>query len=152
MSNNSSRIATIIDLDAVSGLFDAYRQFYLQPPDPALARQFIAERMQNDESVILLAFGGDGKATGFCQLYPTFCSVEAKPIYWLYDLFVVPEARSSGTGKLLLRAAERHASATGKARMDLMTARTNQSAQALYKSLGWVRDEDFHAYSRRIGG
>jgi ribosomal protein S18 acetylase RimI-like enzyme len=35
--------------------------------------------------------------------------------------------------------------------MDLTTARSNHAAQALYESLGWVRDEVFLAYARRIG-
>jgi len=35
-------------------------------------------------------------------------------------------------------------------RMDLTTAKTNHAAQALYESLGWVRDEVFFAYNRRV--
>jgi len=34
--------------------------------------------------------------------------------------------------------------------MDLTTARTNVVAQSLYESLGWVRDEVFLGYSRRV--
>lgn len=39
----------------------------------------------------------------------------------------------------------------GKRRMDLTTAKTNRAAQSLYESLGWVRDEVFWAYNRRLG-
>jgi ribosomal protein S18 acetylase RimI-like enzyme len=84
---------------------------------------------------------------GFCQLYPTFCSVEAKPIYVLYDLFVLATARQSGAGRLLLKAAESRAVADGKARMELTTAKANRAAQSLYESLGGVRDEVFYSYS-----
>jgi ribosomal protein S18 acetylase RimI-like enzyme len=87
---------------------------------------------------------------GFCQLYPTFCSVIASPIYVLYDLFVRPEARKSGAGKALLIAAEQHAAQNGYARMDLTTAKTNLPAQSLYESRGWVRDEVFYAYSKAM--
>jgi len=147
-----TRIASLADLDAVAALFDAYRQFYEQPPDLALATRFIRERMQNDESVILLTTNEARQALGFCQLYPSFCSVEAAPIYTLYDLFVVPEARRTGAGRALLLAAERQAAAHGMARMDLTTARTNHAAQSVYESLGWVRDEVFLTYTRRVGG
>jgi ribosomal protein S18 acetylase RimI-like enzyme len=146
----SIRQANVADVEVIAPLFNAYRQFYEQPSDLALARTFIAERLQNNESVVLLASTPQLKAVGFCQLYPTFCSVEAKPIYSLYDLFVQPEARRSGTGKALLLAAEQLAQAHGKARMDLTTARTNGVAQAAYESLGWVRDDVFFAYSRRV--
>ena len=163
MPHITTRLATPADLDVLAPLFDAYRQFYAQPADLAVARAFLAERMQRRESVILLAVApavftapGTDRTTekdsviGFCQLYPTFCSVEARPIYTLYDLFVRPEARRSGAGKALLLAAESLAAAHSKARMDLTTARTNLTAQAAYAALGWVRDEVFLAYSKAV--
>jgi ribosomal protein S18 acetylase RimI-like enzyme len=152
MNPVSTRIAILADLTVIAPLFDAYRQFYDQAPDLALATRFIRERMQNSESVILLAVNADGLTIGFCQLYPTFCSVEAKPIYSLYDLFVTPAARRSGAGKALLQAAEALAASHSKARLDLTTAKTNHAAQAAYDALGWVRDDMFYAYSRRVGG
>ncbi|PZO20136.1 MAG: GNAT family N-acetyltransferase [Burkholderiales bacterium] len=151
MSPIRTRIATLDDLDVIAMLFDAYRQFYEQAPDLALARRFMTDRLQRGESVVLLALNEADQVLGFCQLYPTFCSVEAKPIYSLYDLFVDPAARRSGAGKVLLLAAERLAADNGMARMDLTTARTNKPAQAAYESLGWVRDDIFFAYSKFIG-
>lgn len=144
------RQAQAADLEPVAELFDLYRQFYEQPADPALARQFIAERLARQESVVLVAQSASGGLVGFCQLYPSFCSVEARPIYVLYDLFVLPAARQSGVGRWLLQAAEARALQDGKARMDLTTARSNVPAQTLYASLGWVRDEVFLAYNRRV--
>ena len=150
MSTIRTRIATLADLDVIAPLFDAYRQFYAQAPDLALARDFIRDRLQNNESVVLLASNEAQTVVGFCQLYPSFCSVEAKPIYSLYDLFISPEARRSGAGKVLLQAAEKLAAVNGRARMDLTTAKTNKPAQAAYESLGWVRDEVFYAYSKSV--
>lgn len=145
-----TRVATLNDIDVIAQLFDAYRQFYEQAPDLSLARTFIRDRLENKESVVLLATNETQEVIGFCQLYPTFCSVEAKPIYSLYDLFVVPAARRSGAGRLLLQAAERLSAENGKVRMDLTTAKTNIPAQAVYESLGWVRDDVFYAYSKQV--
>lgn len=149
---NSTAIHTAIPEDAalIAPLFDAYRQFYEQPADADATLAFITARLERGESVILLARRPDGSALGFCQLYPSFCSVLAAPIYVLYDLFVVPDARRLGVGRALLLAAEAHARATGHARMDLTTARNNLRAQALYESLGWVRDEVFLTYARHL--
>ncbi|WP_298214040.1 GNAT family N-acetyltransferase [Acidovorax sp.] len=144
------RLATPADADILAPLFDAYRQFYEQAPDLATARAFIAQRLERQESVVLLALDTSQAAVGFCQLYPTFCSVEAVPIYTLYDLFVDPTARKTGAGRGLLLAAEATARANGKVRMDLTTAHTNTAAQSLYESLGWTLDTVFRAYNKRV--
>lgn len=144
------RDAQVADAPAIAPLFDLYRQFYEQAPDAQLALQFVTDRLRQAESVILMAESAAHGLVGFCQLYPTFCSVEAKPIYALYDLFVLPVARQHGVGRQLLLAAEAKAAQQGKARMDLTTARTNLTAQSLYEALGWVRDEVFYAYNRVV--
>ena len=145
-----TRRATLSDVNLVAPLFDAYRQFYEQAPDLAGAQRYLRERWGNAQSVVLLAEDAAGIPLGFCQLYPTFCSVEAAPIATLYDLFVSPQARRCGVGRLLLLAAEAQAIADGAVRMDLTTARTNQAAQSVYESLGWVRDAVFLSYSKRL--
>jgi ribosomal protein S18 acetylase RimI-like enzyme len=145
-----TRIATDADLDAVATLFDAYRQFYDQAPDLALATRFIRDRMQRQESVILLACGAGGQVLGFCQLYPVFCSIEAQATYLLSDLFVQPAARRSGAGRALLLAAEACAADHGKVKLELTTAKTNHAAQAAYASLGWVRDDVYLTYGKRV--
>jgi ribosomal protein S18 acetylase RimI-like enzyme len=145
-----TRLGTLEDVEKLAVLFDTYRQFYEQPPDLDGARHFICQRIENKESDILMAMGVDGEVLGFCQLYPTFCSVQAKPIYTLYDLFVCPTARRLGAGRTLLLAAKALAAKNGKARMDLTTARTNLPAQAAYELLGWVRDDVFIGYNMAI--
>ena len=151
-----ARLAAPSDLRTVAALFDAYRQFYEQPADLDLATAFIAERMQRGESIILIiegaacGVGEQADVLGFCQMYPSFCSVEAASIVTLYDLFVSPQARKCGVGRALLQAAEGYARDHGYVRMDLTTAKTNAAAQSLYESLGWVRDEVFLTYNRRI--
>lgn len=150
MTNIRTRIATLADINVVASLFDSYRQFYEQAPDLALATSFIRDRMQANESVILLASNEANQVIGFCQLYPIFCSIEAKPIYSLSDLYVAPDTRRSGAGRALLQAAQKYSAEYGRVKMELTTARTNKTAQAAYESLGWLRDEVFYAYSKRV--
>lgn len=150
MTTISTRLATLEDLPSIAQLFNAYRQFYEQPDDLNLATAFVGERMRRSESVIIVAENEAGQAVGFCQLYPTFCSVEAQPIFSLYDLFVSPSARKTGAGKMLMQAAQEQARLGGFVRMDLTTAKTNLPAQALYASLGWTRDEIFFGYNKAV--
>ena len=144
--NFSVRRASLDDLDQVAPLFDAYRQFYEQTPDLALAREFLRERLARDESVIFLALRSDGSAIGFTQLYPCFSSARAKRIFILNDLFVDPAARRCGVGQALLQAAADFGRAEGALRLTLNTAHSNTSAQALYEAAGWRREEVFRRY------
>ena len=141
------RQAGLGDIDAVAPLFDAYRQFYQQPSDPALARAFIAERLARSESVIFLA-ERDGQAVGFVQLFPLFSSTAARPrrLWLLNDLFVSPSARGGGVARALMDRARRLGEDTGAAGLELVTARTNAQAQRLYESLGWRHDDEFLRY------
>ena len=144
-----TRFAEERDLPQVADLFDQYRRFYEQPADADLALRFLTARMTGKESVILVAEADDAALAGFCQMYPTFCSVAAAPTLVLYDLFVAPAYRRAGVGRLLMQAAEACGAKAGVARMDLQTARSNLPAQSLYESLGWKRDEHFYTYSKR---
>ena len=146
------RRAQTADLEQVARLFDLYRQFYLQPPDLPRARRFVSDRLANHESVIFVASVGTEDLVGFTQLYPTFCSVSAAPIHVLYDLYVAKSSRRHGVAQALMAAACDYSRKTGAVRLELSTAKTNVGAQALYESLGWVRDEQFHHYSLGVDG
>lgn len=135
------------NVDEVAVLFDLYRQFYEQQPDLGISIKFLESRLANNESIILAARSENGEMLGFCQIYPTFCSVIAEPIYVLYDLFVLPNHRKKGIAKSLLISAADLAKISGITRMDLTTAKTNLAAQSVYESLGWVRDEVFYTYN-----
>lgn len=141
------RQASVSDLEALAPLFDGYRQFYGKESDTALARSFLLERFQHSQSVIFIATQPDGTAIGFAQLYPTFSSVSAARTFILNDLFVAKETRRSGVGQKLLEAAAHFGRSVGAIRLSLSTATDNETAQALYASLGWVRDTKFYAYS-----
>ncbi len=150
MSPSWVRRATLADVEAAGTLFDEYRQFYQQPPDLARATEFIRERLHRGESMVLLAGSSERSVDGFCQIYPTFCSVAAAPIFILYDLYVAATARRSGIARALLEAARNEAVAAGVERMDLQTARTNTPARALYESLGWELNVTFDTYHQRL--
>ena len=142
----ATRHATPDDLDALAPLFDAYRRFYEQPGDIALASDYLNDRLERGESVIFVA-EADRQLLGFCQLYPSWCSVAAARIFVLYDLFVDEGVRRAGVGRALMLAAQDFGRQAGAVRLDLSTARTNARAQALYESLGWQRDDVYLVYN-----
>ncbi len=146
--------ATESDVALAAPLFDAYRQFYDQPSDLALAREFLADRLWAEDSVVLLAFERPGApvAIGLAQLYPSWSSVAARPIWILNDLFVAPEARGRGVGHALLERCRQLAVETGAQRLALETLAGNTDAQRLYESLGWrCENETTRFYTLAVG-
>jgi ribosomal protein S18 acetylase RimI-like enzyme len=144
------RKANTDDLESLAVLFDQYRQFYEQIPNLELAKSFITARLTNKDSMIFVAENDAKQLNGFCQIYPSFCSVAAAKIGVLYDLFVSSSVRKTGTGRALMLAAHEYAANNGMVRLDLSTAKDNLKAQALYESLGWERDEVFYTYSKNL--
>ena len=147
MSDITVRQAVLADLDQLALLFDQYRQFQGQPTDLAAARDFLRARFDHGESVIFLAWEG-AQPVGFAQLYPSFSSVSLKRVFILNDLFVAEAGRRKRVATHLLTAVETYAWSLNAARVTLNVARSNVTAQALYKASGWQQDEQFFMYHR----
>ncbi len=134
-----TRRATLDDLDTIAPLFDAYRRFYLQPTDLQRAHHWLRERLQRDESVVLLA-ERNGVGCGFTQLYRMFSSVRTAHVWILNDLYVNDDARRRGVARALLDAATRFARDDGATGIQLETSLDNAPARALYRAAGWQED------------
>ncbi len=137
--------AVLSDLDLIAPLFDGYRQFYGRSTDISAARDFLLERFNHGESALFIAYSG-AVPVGFTQLYPSFSSVSLARIFVLNDLFVSECARKKGVAKKLINAATEYAKSLGAVRVSLSTSVSNQTAQAVYESSGWKRDEQFFYY------
>ena len=136
-------------LEILLPVFAGYRRFYEQTSDPAVERAFLSERLSLKDSVIFLAVNDDSahQASGFVQLYPSFDSVDAGPIWILHDLYVAEDFRNSGIGRQLMNAARDYCRTTKAVRIDLSTAINNSTAKGLYESLGYECDNEFDHYS-----
>lgn len=142
--------ATSVNLEEVSYLFDAYRQFYGQGPDHHASTSFISERLANADSVIFLARSEMGESLGFAQLYPAFSSVAMKRMWYLNDLYVTESARQQGVARALLKRVANFAKETDALTVKLATAISNHSAKSLYESEGYQKVIAFDHYTQRV--
>ena len=140
---------TLNELDQVSQLFNQYRMFYGQASNLEGAKEFIKERIENNESVIFLALENNSPA-GFVQLYPIFTSVGMNRKWLLNDLFVAEDYRRHGVGKALMNKAKDLAVETRAAGILLETTKDNVKAQALYESLGYEKEDAVYFYNLSI--
>jgi ribosomal protein S18 acetylase RimI-like enzyme len=142
--------AGIEDIESIIPLFTAYRAFYNIESDPVELRDYLYERLKNNQCVIFLASideaTTDTAAVGFTQLYPGFSSLSLKNTWTLNDLYVAPEARRLLVGQQLMDRAKQMAKESGACELMPQTATDNITAQGLYEKLGYERDNDFYCY------
>lgn len=128
--------ATLDNIDELALLFNAYRVFYQQDSDLALAKSFLTERLSNNESIVFIAYF-ENKAVAFTQLYPKYSSAKAVKNWILNDLYVDQNYRKLGIASQLIQQVMAFAERTNAAFVELETAIDNYNAQKLYKKLGF---------------
>ena len=139
--------AHIEHLEDIVPLFNSYRIFYKQDSDIISAKQFLKERILNNESIIYIAYL-EKEAVGFTQLYPLFSSVSMKSMYLLNDLYVKSNYRGKGIGEALINKAKALCEVQQNKGLALQTAVDNP-AQKLYERLGFIKDHDLYYYWTR---
>ena len=138
--------AGIENLEQLLRLFEGYRKFYKQTPNPDAAREFLKERIIKKESIIFLAFNNKEEAIGFTQLYPSFSSVSMQKLFVLNDIYVVTEQRGNKVGEKLLQHAKQFIIDNNYKGLTLETD-INNPAQKLYERLGWKKDNNVFHYT-----
>jgi ribosomal protein S18 acetylase RimI-like enzyme len=134
------------DVASAADLFNHYRMFYEWPDDLDKSRNFLRANPEHQRSRIFLVSTEEKEAVAFAQLYPATCSLAMKHFYWLYGLFVDPQARGTGGARMLLDYLANMARAEGAHRISLDTAKTNLNAQKLYRSQGYKAEGEFLTY------
>ncbi len=133
------------DLEEVAVLFDRYRMFYGQDPDPDRAEAYLRERFEAGESLICVA-RVDGAAVGFTQVYPHLSSLSLGRVHVLNDIYVEEGHRGEGIGVGLLEAVRERAIESGAIRIELETGEFNKRAQAVYEAFGFVQQSGMLHY------
>jgi GNAT superfamily N-acetyltransferase len=124
-------VPTILSL--IRGLAEYERMLEQVEATPALIRRHGFGARPYFETIICRR----GKeAVGFALYFFTFSTFLARPSLYLEDLFVVPEERGRGAGKLLLSELAKIAVARGCGRMEWAVLDWNSPAIAFYERLG----------------
>lgn len=110
---------------------------------PELLKEWV---FQKKKAEVFLVFGGR-KARGLCAFSFTISPRGlAAPGIYLEDLFVLPEYRGKGYGKLLLKRLARLALQRGCGRLEWACLDWNTPSRKFYDSLGAVRMEEWTTY------
>jgi GNAT superfamily N-acetyltransferase len=141
--------ANIQDLDKIAPLFDLYMDFYNRPKNSDLHRNYLAQRIENQQCTIFIA-EQDGETIGFALLYPTWSSVLLGKLWILNDLYVLEKCRGQKVGFHLLETTKKFAIENEGSRVGLRTGVDNVTAQKLYEQFGFTRDTHLYNYSLQL--
>ena len=115
------KIAQPDDFEKIGEVFNLYRQFYEKESNIEACKNYIHERLINNEAQIFY-IENEKECMGITQLYTTFDSLELSKKIILYDLFVRSEYRNKGIGRMLMNAAKSFAEKKGVTSIELSTS------------------------------
>lgn len=133
--------------ELVADMFNKYRIFYKQPSDIKLAREYLKERLANNEAQVFVALDSEtSEPLGFTLLYARFSSVSAIKNWHIGDLYVEPNQRKRGIGQKLLQTAIDFATEQKAKFVSLNTAKDNFTAQKVYEDFGFDKRDYLPEY------
>lgn len=128
------REATAADLEAVAGLIRALADYERMAADVTWTIEELGHSLFGPGAVprvVLAEVGRDG--VGMAIWFPTYSTFRGRPGIWLEDLFVQPEHRGRGVGRLLL---EHLFELAGDGRVEWSVLDWNTPSIRFYESLG----------------
>ena len=134
-----SRIATPDDAREVAHLLDRFQVEYAEPtPGIEVLIARVRTHLERDLSVFLLAEPTDA---GVAQLRFREYLLTGAGVCSLEELYVVPERRREGHGRMLMNATLSVARRRGATSVELGTALSDTAARGLYESFGFTNLE-----------
>jgi ribosomal protein S18 acetylase RimI-like enzyme len=131
----------------VADMFNKYRVFYKQASDLELAKEYLKERLSNNEAQVFLAYDSiASEFLGFTLLYARFSSVSTIKNWHIGDLYVEPNQRKRGIGQKLLQTAVDFATEQKAKFVSLNTAKDNFTAQKVYEDFGFDKRDYLPEY------
>jgi GNAT superfamily N-acetyltransferase len=133
----STRPATLADLPLIAQFIRDLAAYEKLSHEVRFDEAVLGDRLFGKRPYAEVLIGEiDNAPQGFALFFHNFSTFEGKPGVYLEDLFVLPEARGSGLGKMLLAALAQIALKRDCARLEWWVLDWNQPAIGFYKSLG----------------
>ncbi len=124
-------------------LWDGYTRFYEREPVEEITKHLWHRLMDPDSPVHAIVAESGGEVIGIANFIIHDSTSQLAPVCYLQDLFVDPERRGGGVGRMLIDWLIVEMMSQGWSRLYWQTRETNYRARALYDSYtphsGFVR-------------
>ena len=142
-------------IEGVSILFDFYRQFYKYQKDLKNSKNYIHERIINEESIIFIATDNVKIERAVSRMGYKVIMTSKKCLTGTDRLAevskkikadIIEKYRKLGIGRKLMNKSKEFAINNKFSRIELSTSIDNYDAQKLYESLDYIRDKEYYNY------
>jgi GNAT superfamily N-acetyltransferase len=145
------RSATRDDVPVIAELIRGLARFEKLEQEVVMTEELLAAGLFGDRpyAEVVLA-DDDGGPVGFALFFHNFSTFLGRPGIYLEDLFVLPEHRGHGIGRMLLAHLARLAVERGCGRLEWAVLDWNRDAIQFYERLGARPNSDWTVY--RLAG
>jgi GNAT superfamily N-acetyltransferase len=145
------RSATSDDVPVIAELIRGLARFEKLEQEVVMTEELLAAGLFGDRpyAEVVLA-EDDGRPVGFALFFHNFSTFLGRPGIYLEDLFVLPEQRGQGIGRMLLAHLARLAVERGCGRLEWAVLDWNRDAIKFYERLGAQPNSDWTVY--RLAG
>ena len=141
------RVATPADASVVTGFARLLAESQEHPVDIIDETAVRRDMLSNDSDMTVLLAERDGEATGYAALLPAYETSYAAGGLYVSDLFVAPDHRRDGIGRLLMAAAARLAAMRGGSHLWLTMMQANRDADRFYSRIADIREDRIVAFA-----
>ena len=147
MASFMVRKATIDDLETIFEFIVRLARYERLEHEVVATRQSLVDTLFGARPYAEVILGAvDSEPVGFALYFYNYSTFLGKPGLFLEDLFVVPEHRGNGYGKLLLKTLAGFAKQRNCGRMEWNVLTWNEAAISFYQSLGARAQEQWQTY------
>jgi GNAT superfamily N-acetyltransferase len=141
------RSATRNDVPVIAELIRGLARFEKLEQEVVMTEDLLAAGLFGERpyAEVVLA-EDDGRPVGFALFFHNFSTFLGRPGIYLEDLFVLPEQRGQGIGRMLLAHLARLAVERGCGRLEWAVLDWNQDAIKFYERLGARPNSDWTVY------
>ena len=128
-------------------LIEQYQKFYqVKNISASKNRDFFSQFGEDNPFGCQFAFRELDEVIGFATVYFTFTSTIAEKVAVLSDLYTCPSHRGKSVARKLIEHCHKFAAQNGAARLQWVTAPSNETAQKLYESINTSKST-WHFYT-----
>jgi GNAT superfamily N-acetyltransferase len=147
----SLRSATRDDVPVIAELIRGLARFEKLEHEVVMTEELLAAGLFGDRPYAEVVLAEDaGRPVGFALFFHNFSTFLGRPGIYLEDLFVLPERRGQGIGRMLLAHLARLAVERGCGRLEWAVLDWNKEAIKFYERLGARPNSDWTVY--RLAG